>query len=90
MGFCFAVPNLLQPAHAQRIDTVIVKTLGIASAHARQGLGKLLYRRTLESAAALGYRRAILALMHEANPSRRLGGPGARDIRRYTLYARAV
>ena len=31
-----------------------------------------------------------VALMHEANPSRRLGGPGARDFRRYTLYARPL
>jgi hypothetical protein len=28
--------------------------------------------------------------MHEANPSRRFGGPRARDFRRYTLYAKPL
>jgi len=89
-GFCFAIPNLLQGARGEPIDTIVVKTLAVSADHARRGLGKLLYRRTLNAAAALGYRRALLALMHEDNPSRRIGGPGARDIRQYILYARPL
>jgi hypothetical protein len=43
-----------------------------------------------EAAHRLGYRRAIHALMHAANPSRRISGHTARTIRRYTLFARPL
>jgi len=90
VGFCFAIPDVLAVRRGETGRTVIMKTLGIRRAHGGRGLGRLLFWRTVEAAAALGFRRAILALMHEANPSRRLGGPGARDFRRYTLYARPL
>lgn len=90
VGFCFAIPDVLAARRGETRRTVIMKTLGIARAHAGRGLGRLLFWRTIDAAATLGFQRAILALMHEANPSRRLGGPGARDFRRYTLYARPL
>jgi GNAT superfamily N-acetyltransferase len=90
VGFCFAVPDVLAARRGATRRTVIMKTLGIVRAHAGRGLGRLLFWRTLDAAAALGFQRAILALMHEANPSRRFGGPRARDFRRYTLYAKPL
>jgi len=90
VGVCFAIGDVLAARRGEAGRTVIMKTLGIARAHGGRGLGRLLFWRTVEAAAALGFRRAIMALMHEANPSRRLGGPAARDFRRYTLYARRL
>ena len=52
------------------------------------GLGGLLIGLCYRAARDLGYRRAIHALMHEENHSRRIGGDAARVFRRYTLYSR--
>jgi GNAT superfamily N-acetyltransferase len=90
IGFMLAVPDLLQARRGQTVDTVILKTLAVHPAHMGVGLGTLLLAHCQEEAARLGYRRAIHALMHEANNSRRISGHTARTIRRYTLFARTL
>ena len=55
-----------EPTHG-----VIVKTLAVHPDHGGAGLGGLLVARCQEAAAKLGYTRAVHALMHEANQSRR-------------------
>lgn len=84
VGFCFGIADTL------RRDTLIVKSIGVSRDHLRKGLGRLLYGHVVAAGASLGLRRVIVALMHEANPSRRIAGPAARDFRRYTLYARSL
>jgi GNAT superfamily N-acetyltransferase len=90
VAFVFAVPDALQSARGKPIDTVVVKTMGTLRSRQAQGLGNWMLDLTLARARELGYRRAILALMHENNPSRRLGRGRAHDIRRYMLYARRL
>jgi GNAT superfamily N-acetyltransferase len=89
-GYVFALPDLLQARRGQRVDTVIVKTLAVHPDHGGAGLGGLLTARCHEAARRLGYTRAIHALMHETNKSRRISGHTARTIRRYTLFARPL
>jgi predicted N-acetyltransferase YhbS len=90
VGFLFMIPDLLQAKRGQPIDTVIFKTMAVHPEHRGSGLGGLLMALGHEAAHRLGYRRAIHALMHAANPSRRISGHTARTIRRYTLFARPL
>ena len=89
VGFLLVVPDWLQAQRGERIDTAIVKTLAVLPEYTRRGLAILLCERAQMAAHALGYIRAIHALMHEDNVSRHLSVTHhGRIIRRYTLYMR--
>ncbi len=90
VGFMLTVPDLLQARRGQAIDTVILKTVAVDPEQAGGGLGTLLVAHCQDEASRLGYRRAIHALMYEANNSRRISSHTARAIRRYTLFARSL
>jgi len=87
VGFVFCVPDMMQARRGSAIDTVIVKTLAVAPEVEGIGLGALLLARANEAAAALGYRRAIYALMHEHNSSRGISRRYGTTMRRYELFA---
>lgn len=89
VGFVFCVPDLLQAQRGVAVDTLIVKTLAKVPDKALAGLGKLLLARVQREAKALGFTRAIHALMHDANRSATMG-EDAKVIRRYTLYSKAL
>jgi GNAT superfamily N-acetyltransferase len=90
VGFMFAVPDMLQARRGESIDTVILKTMAVAPSCRGAGLGGVLMDDVQRAARALGFRRAIHALMHERNRSRVLSDRYGHTIRRYTLYARAL
>jgi GNAT superfamily N-acetyltransferase len=91
VGFVFALPDLLQVRRGESIDTVILKTVAVHPDHRSGGLGSLLVARCHEVAHSLGYRRAIHALMHETNDSRKISRRNeARVMRRYALFARLI
>lgn len=90
-GFIFAVPDWLQAQRRDAIDTLIVKTLAVRPELGNQGLATLLSGQLSAVAYELGYTRAIHALMHERNVSRRISTTHRGQImRRYTLYARKL
>ena len=62
----------------------------IAWALSGMGLGGVLMDEVQQAARALGYRRAIHALMHDDNRSRRLSDRYARTIRRYALFSKPL
>ena len=90
VGFLFSFPDLAQAARGEAVDTLVVKTLGVARARGGRGIGNWLVERAISQARASGLRRAIFALMHEDNPSRHVGRGAMRDFRRYSLFARAL
>lgn len=90
VAFLFAVPDLLQERGGGRIDSLILKTLGVAKAWRKQGIGDWLVDGAFEQARALGFRKGIFALIHEGNVSRKMGHGRMRDMRRYTLFARSL
>lgn len=90
VGFVFGLPNLAQARRGEAVDTAIVKTVAVLPDQARAGLGTLLVAQCQQAARALGYRRAIHALMHETNHSLKLSGHYAQVFRRYTLFARPL
>jgi GNAT superfamily N-acetyltransferase len=90
LGFIFAVPDVAQARRGTPIDTVVVKTLAVDPATPRLGLGGVLPDLVHRRASDMGYRRAIHALMHDANGSRRISNRNARPIRRYALFARSL
>jgi GNAT superfamily N-acetyltransferase len=91
LGFVFALPDLLQAQRGEPVTTVIVKTLAVLPNAAGHGLATLLSARLQETAVRLGFTRAIHALMHERNVSRRVSARFDGHIfRRYTLYARTL
>ncbi|HXI54401.1 MAG TPA: GNAT family N-acetyltransferase [Candidatus Saccharimonadales bacterium] len=90
VGFVFGLPNLAQTTRGEEVDTAIVKTVAVLPDRARAGLGTLLVAQCQQAARALGYRRAIHALMHETNHSLKLSGHYAQVFRRYTLFARPL
>jgi len=89
-GFCLAVPDMLQARRGIPADTVIIKTFAVLPEYRGQGLATLLVARANKAAVRLGMRRGIHALMHEDNPSRKIGRGFLRDFRRYTLYAKPL
>jgi len=91
LGFVFALPDWLQAQRGAPVTTVIVKTLAVLPDTAGHGLATLLSARLQENAVQLGFTRAIHALMHERNVSRRVSARFDGHIfRRYTLYARTL
>jgi GNAT superfamily N-acetyltransferase len=87
-GFLFALPDHLAAARGDPLASVILKSAAVRPGRARAGLGIWLGEEVHRRAQARGYRQAIHALMHDANPSRNIGTRGARLLRRYTLFAR--
>jgi GNAT superfamily N-acetyltransferase len=91
IGFLFAVPDWLEARRSQSVETLIVKTLAVLPEYAGNGLGTLLSSHCQEIASQLGFTRAIHALMHESNISRRISQEyGGRLIRRYALFGREL
>ena len=87
VGFVLGLPNMLDPAR----ETFIVKTVAVLPSVAGIGLGRVLVDKLHAAARALGYQRAIHALMHDDNASRHLSARfGSRPLRRYTLFSRRL
>jgi hypothetical protein len=89
-GFLFAVPDLAQAQRGAKVDTVIVKTAAVRPGRAYAGLGAWLTAECHARAAQAGFRRAVHALMHDANNSANISRRYAGVLRRYTLYARGL
>lgn len=89
-GFMFALPDALQARRGEAIDRVILKTVAVEPAFTGMGLGGALMDLVQRAARQLGFRRAIHALVHERNVSRRISDRYAHTIRRYALFARAL
>jgi acyl-CoA synthetase (AMP-forming)/AMP-acid ligase II len=45
VAFCLGVPNLLQAARGQRVDTIILKSIAVEKAHCGKGLASVLVSR---------------------------------------------
>lgn len=91
VGFLLALPDWLQAQRGELIDTAVVKTMAVLPEYTQRGLGILLGARAQAAGRELGYTRAIHALMHEDNVSRRLSATyHGRVIRRYTLYTKTL
>lgn len=91
VGFLLVVPDWLQARRGELIDTAVVKTMAVLPEYTQRGLGLLLAARAQDGGRTLGYLRAIHALMHENNVSRRLSTTyHGRVIRRYTLYMKEL
>lgn len=90
VGFMFALPDQSQAARGEPVTNVIMKTIAVLPEFGGLGLGSLMFAEVHAAARALGFRRAIHALMHETNKSRRMSAHYARIIRRYTLFARRL
>ena len=90
VGFMFAVPDVVQARRGEPVDTVILKTMAVDPSCRGLGLGGVLMDDVQRAARALGFRRAIHALMHDSNRSKALSDRYARTIRRYTLFSRAL
>lgn len=91
IGFIFALPDLLQAHRNEVVDTIIIKTVAVHPDHQVGGLGSLLVARCQEAAHNLGYKRAIHALMHETNASRKISHRHGTDpIRQYALFAKEL
>jgi GNAT superfamily N-acetyltransferase len=90
VGVAVAVPDALQARRGLAVDTVIVKTVGVDPTVSSMGLGGLLVELVQREASRLGFRRAIHALMHETNRSRRISDRHATTFRRYALLTKAL
>jgi predicted N-acetyltransferase YhbS len=86
IGYVFAVPDLLQTP----TDTIIIKTLAVHPDFHTAGVGRLLAGLCHQAAYALGYRRAIHALMLDTSAARALSQRIAEPMRRYALFGRSL
>ena len=86
-------PELVLIAEAGRgaaPSTAILKTIAARPGRAYAGIARLLVARGAQAAAELGYRRAVHALMHEANSSLSWSARHGRVFRRYALFGRTL
>lgn len=90
IGFCFAVPDLLEAKRGLPIDTVIVKTFGVLPKLAYAGLGQVLLEEVHHRAAASGFRRGIHALVRDAVHMERIIGRYGVPFRRYALFGKEL
>lgn len=90
VGYVFATPDFAQAQRGEKVTTIVVKTLAVRPGRTYAGLGALLLGEVHAAAQALGYTRAIHALMHETNTSRNLSAHYAQTIRRYTLFTKRL
>lgn len=87
VGFLFAIPDILRANREGKNDTIIIKTVAVSPDYAGLGLGSYLVEHTQQLAYKLGFQRAIHALMHESNRSRKISDHTGTTMRRYTLYS---
>jgi len=87
-GFLFALPDLLLKQRGAPLDTLVMKTIAVHPSRQSAGLGAWMTAECHVRAAQAGYRRAVHALMHDANKSGRISRHTAGILRRYTLYSR--
>jgi GNAT superfamily N-acetyltransferase len=90
VGFCFAVPDLLQAKLGQSIDTVIVKTLGVLPDRRYAGLGQILLEDVHHRASEAGFQRGIHALVRDIAPLRRIFLRYGNVCRRYALFGKEL
>jgi len=90
VAFLFALPDALEVERGEAPRTVIVKSVASLPGIRQEGIGSLLTARATANACRLGFRRAIHALMHEANGSAAWSARRARPMRRYALFARRL
>ena len=90
VGFLLALPDWLAAQPGAGIDRMIIKTVAVLPQRRYAGLGNVLVEHCHGIAHQMGYRQAIHALMHDANPSRNLSRRYAQTIRRYALFARQI
>ena len=90
VGFMFALPDLLQGRRGAALGTVVLKTIAVDPSVSGMGLGGVLMDLVQRTARQMGFRRAIHALIHETNESRRISDRYARTIRRYALFSRPL
>jgi GNAT superfamily N-acetyltransferase len=90
VGFAVALPDVLQSRRAAAVDTIIIKTVGVDPIVSGMGLGGVLVALVQRRARQLGFRRAIHALMHETNASRRISARYAHTFRRYALLSKQL
>ncbi len=90
VAFAFGLPDALEASRGAPACTVILKTIAARPGLAYMGLGHLLVDHGATVAAALGYRRAVHALMHDANNSSAWSAGYGRVFRRYALCGRPL
>jgi GNAT superfamily N-acetyltransferase len=90
VGFCFALPDLLQAKRGQSIDTVIVKTLGALPEPVYAGLGQVLLEDVHHRAFKAGFQRGIHALVRDTAPLRRISHRYGNIFREYALFGKEL
>ncbi len=90
VGYGFCLPDLSQKQRGEPVDTAIVKTVAVLPGRRQAGLGAWLVADVQQRARALGFRRAIHALMHESNRSRNISRHTAQTMRGYSLFAKRL
>lgn len=91
IGFMVAVPDILQKQRQQKIDTAILKTVGVLPAYRTLGLGTVMMYQCHHAAHNLGYRRILHALMYEGSDSQKISSRvESESIREYALFARKL
>jgi len=88
IGYLFAIPDISEQKRGEPVTTVIIKTVAVLPDSSNAGLGALLVDKVQQQARAMGYTRAIHALMYNGNVSRNISGHYANSMRTYTLFSK--
>lgn len=89
IGFIFAIPNLTQKA--EKINTLIVKTVAVIPGYEEYAIGNILLRKIAQKAQEKGYEKWIFAFMYSNNTSQKMAKRNKTNIiREYALYGKEL
>lgn len=88
VGYLFAMLDVGQQAHGEKINRVILKTVAVKEERKYAGLGTYLLYKSVEQMKELGIEYAIHALMYDKNAVQNIIKDNSQKMRGYTLYKR--
>ena len=90
IGFVFAYPDFNEKMKNGKTDRVILKSFAVDPDFQGFGLGSILAEKIHETAFIKNYKKAIHALIHENNKSKKISENYGKIIRKYELYEMEV
>ncbi len=90
VGYLFGIPDYLELTYKPSVETVILKTIGVAPEYFNRGIGAILIDEFVKDAKNDGYKNVIFALMHEKNVSKNIGLQLGKSFRKYALFKREL
>ena len=90
IGFVFGMPDYLEMSYKGKVETIILKTIGVLPEFNGCGISYLLIDEFVKDALDDGYKYIIYALMYAGNVSKNIGLLLGEKMRKYELFKKEL